>query len=322
MFQKSQYFNHMKQCELSFLRLVQGTTTVRKNPVLDFCFTGSCHKTLVLGSCNGLTLACYKKRFDDIFLKLIDPIRKECYNLPPIKISPHMSMLSRHEAAGIGFDDSTNTLKTVFVILKEPLLSLQYIKPQLCTMIHYSKSSSWREITQIPAYPISGEGVFAHGRLHWLASRHKFWSYKDGRKIVWFDVKLEKFGLTDTPKLKGGGRDVNYDQLVDLNGEVGIAYRFNDIHIKLWILKAEGWVLRCWFDLDLLPDYVLVSGCLNKDGDILLASSRGDRLFVYTQKSCNLPQVDWDDGRLANIRMYRSSFFSTHTSAGSIKNKI
>ncbi|KAM0038774.1 putative F-box associated interaction domain-containing protein [Helianthus debilis subsp. tardiflorus] len=233
------------------------------------------------------------------------------------------TMFNRHEAAGIGFDDSTNTIKTVFVILKEPLLSLQqYIKPQLCTMVHYSRSSSWQEIERIPAYPISSEGVFAHGRLHWLASRHKFWSYKDGRKIVWFDVKLEKFGLTDTPKLKGDGRDVNYEQLVDLNGEVGIAYRCNGIHIKLWILKPEGWVLRCWFDLDLLPDYVLVSGCLNKDGDILLASSRGDRLFVYTQKSCNLRQVDWDDGRLANIRMYRSSFFSIHTSAGSIKNKI
>ncbi|KAI3794559.1 hypothetical protein L1987_37191 [Smallanthus sonchifolius] len=170
-------------------------------------------------------------------------------------------------------------------------------------MIHYSGMRSWREIARIPAYPISGKGVFARGRLHWLVN------HNDGGKIVWFDVKTEEFGLMDGPKPKG---DIEH-QLVDLNGEVGFAY-IGD-HIELWISKAEEWVLHCWFDLDLPPyHYAVVSGCWNKEGDVLLSinSYRGEvkRLVVYTLKSGDLREVvGWGDPCEAEIVMYPNSLF-------------
>ncbi|XP_076923106.1 F-box protein At1g47340-like [Bidens hawaiensis] len=163
-------------------------------------------------------------------------------------------------------------------------------------MVHRTGMSSWREIPQTLALPIRDEGVFAHGRLHWLSN---------GTEIAWFDVKTEEFGLTDAPRRCQNG------QLVDLNGEVGFAYKDYGIRIELWVLKREEWVLRCRFDLGRLRYMdVVACGCWNDDGDILLTSNGGKRLFVYTLKTDDLKEVELDGPCETAIRMHRSSFFS------------
>ncbi|XP_076935338.1 putative F-box protein At1g55070 [Bidens hawaiensis] len=196
---------------------------------------------LVLGSCNGLTLVCYQLDvIRGILFAITNPLSKQYYNLPPIKTRTCFDS----PAAGVVFDESTNTLKTVCVIHKRQH-NINVIPKQLCTMVYSLGMRSWGEIAQNPAYPISGEGVFAHGRLHWLASLDQQYRPPDyaGRKIVWLDVKMEEFGLTDPPK-QNLLCFKKKDRVVDLKGELGYAF-FNLHLVELWILKKEEWVLHC-----------------------------------------------------------------------------
>ncbi|KAL8246649.1 hypothetical protein R6Q59_007865 [Mikania micrantha] len=249
---------------------------------------------------------------------------KQRYNLPPIKIrSAHGNWFHpTTDAAGIGFDGSTNTFKTVSVILKEPVRSrdIGAVRAQLCTLVHRPGMMSWAKIPQIPAYPIRGAGVFAHGRLHWLVSS-EWWSYNEGTKVVWFDLKTEEFGLTNPPK-----REQGYwanDKLVDLNSEVGLAYNDND-HVELWALKQQEWVLHC--RLDLRPksynNRVAISGCWSKNGDILLTSDKGRKLFVYTLKTGVLRRVKWRDRFEADVQMYQTSLVSIHAMSAYLGEKV
>ncbi|XP_076941372.1 uncharacterized protein LOC143610906 [Bidens hawaiensis] len=193
---------------------------------------------------------CKKSPFSSSVI-VINPLSKKSHDLPPIDIditSRFVDWYSPREAAGIGFDESTNTLKTVFVILKELVESqdINVVRKHLCTMVHHLGTSSWREIPQIPAYPITGEGVYGHGRQHWLISPFNW--HEDRRKLVWFDMKTEVFGLTDHPPTPRSGSGYRI-QLVDLNDEVGFAYVGIEC-TELWILKQEdsSWVLHCWFN--------------------------------------------------------------------------
>ncbi|KAJ0705367.1 putative F-box domain-containing protein [Helianthus annuus] len=240
---------------------------VQNDPVMELFFKGSYDYRMHLASFNGLTLVLYEltlvEEDQDPFdaatfgFAVIVPLTKQRHDLPPISMKVRPDLGGPWYAAGIGFDYSTNTLKTVFSIAKDPQFEV------LCTMVHSSGTDSWREIAQIPTDPICGEGVYGHGRLHWLS--------RDGEleiiKIVWFDVKTEEFGLTHPPKPTNFYEDM--EQLADLNGEVGFGYA-SPICIKLWILKQEEeWVLHCCFDPSLVlsrynSSYVDVLGCWNK----------------------------------------------------------
>ncbi|KAD7478413.1 hypothetical protein E3N88_01549 [Mikania micrantha] len=233
-----------KQCRISFLRVIQGTTSLQKDPVLRFlCKLNPLflQEKMVLGSCNGLTLVCYKK--NPTFLAIINPLSKQRYNLPPIKIRS------------------------------------------------------------------------AHGNCS------EWWSYNEGTKVVWFDLKTEEFGLTNPPK-----REQGYwanDKLVDLNSEVGLAYNDND-HVELWALKQQEWVLHC--RLDLRPksynNRVAISGCWSKNGDILLTSDKGRKLFVYTLKTGVLRRVKWRDRFEADVQMYQTSLVSIHAMSAYLGEKV
>ncbi|GKC67721.1 hypothetical protein Tco_1100319 [Tanacetum coccineum] len=76
------------------------------------------------------------------------------------------------ESCGLGFDTDTNTWKMVCVLLKEyaPPYKPDLVKKNLCSMVHVFGTNSWREIPQVPSYPISREAVFVNGCLHWLSS--------------------------------------------------------------------------------------------------------------------------------------------------------
>ncbi|KAK9061094.1 hypothetical protein SSX86_018274 [Deinandra increscens subsp. villosa] len=303
---------------ISFLR------GVKKDPVLDLCYkTNSYYYNIrFLGSCNGLILLHFEQQepYDAGIYRfvVIDPLTKGRHCLPPVSVKIRSESDGPCRAVGIGFDDSTNTFKTVFSFLKK--------RKVVCTLVHSSGMSLWRKIAQNPAYPIIGVGVFSDGRLHWLTcDSEELSEYVYFRKIVWFDVKTEEFGLPMDPP-EGchprGPHNGFASRLVDLNGEVGFVY-IGPSSIKLWILKHEEWVLHCSFDLGpILPEEyfvykVEVFGCWNKDGDILLTCDGRERLFVYTLKSGDLRQVELYDPKdgFPYIEMYQSSFLSVNTSA-------
>nr|GEZ54760.1 F-box domain-containing protein [Tanacetum cinerariifolium] len=74
------------------------------------------------------------------------------------------------------------------------------VKKNLCTMVHVFGTNSWREILQVPSYPITGKAVFANGCLHWLVSHLDIKTEDGGREVIWFNVNKEEVGLIDPPK--------------------------------------------------------------------------------------------------------------------------
>nr|GEU56508.1 F-box domain-containing protein [Tanacetum cinerariifolium] len=180
----------------------------------------------VRGSCNGLICLSQDDGHVITSLVVIHPLRKECYKLPPLPLRFEKHM--RRESCGLGFDTFTNTWKMVCVLLKQftPPTKPDMVKKNLCTMVHVFGTNSWREIPQVPSYPISHKAVFANGCLHWLASYSDIKTGDGGREIIWFDVNKEEFGLIDPPRrtcdiwrIYGG----YYDQVVDLNAQTLVA---------------------------------------------------------------------------------------------------
>ncbi|GKB71300.1 hypothetical protein Tco_0932712, partial [Tanacetum coccineum] len=216
----------------------------------------------VQGSCNGMMCILQDDGYVITSLAVVHPLRKECYELPPFPFRFDRPMLK--ESCGLGFDTSTNTWKMVCVLLKEyaPPDKPDMVKKNLCTMVHVFGTNSWREIPQVPSYPISGKAVFANGCLHWLASYSDI-KTKDGRRpVIWY-------------------------QVVDLNGEVGYVCART---MEVWLLNhKKEWVPHCRFKEEIVPHgYIDVIGCWNKDGDILIRSICGNPLYafyVYNLKS-------------------------------------
>ena len=90
---------------------------VKKDSFLEF----KCHKQsseyplhVVLGFCNGLLYLSQDQCDKFNSLVVINPLSKECYELPPMDNKPDWR-LSYEESCGLGFDDSTNTFKMVCV---------------------------------------------------------------------------------------------------------------------------------------------------------------------------------------------------------------
>ncbi|XP_071726133.1 F-box protein At2g23160-like isoform X2 [Rutidosis leptorrhynchoides] len=298
---------------------------------------------IILGSCKGLIFSSQDNNVDDgtTVLLVINPLKKECYKLPPIKIwSCTSSAFQEREACGLGFDDSTNTYKMVCVVLRNQDKIRSYyddddvVKEDLCTMVHdvvlggtanslsSSSSSSWREIPAVPAYPISGEAVFANGCLHWLAGYHlKYCPCGAPKKLVCFDMMKEEFGLIDPPNTLD---DRYREHLVDLDGQVGLVY--DDIRrtcfIEVWLLnyKTKCWVLHCRFDkkppLPLNMFIKVIGYWNNKDdaGDLLITDNCRRRLFIYRLKhgvlhEANFIYQGFPPAR-ADIRLYQPTFSS------------
>ncbi|GJY56739.1 F-box domain containing protein [Tanacetum coccineum] len=188
------------------------------------------------------------------------------------------------DSCGLGFDASTNTLKMVCVLCKSNMVSdnPDVVKKDLCTMVHVLGTNSWREIPQVPSYPITAKAVFVKGCLHWLVSDLDVQTDDGGRPVIWFDVEKEEFGLIDPPKRMCDlwrKYSCRY-QVVDLNGEVGYVCTKT---MEFWLLNhKKEWVPHCRFKEEIVPDgYIDVMGCWNKDGDILIRSMDVDLLYMF-----------------------------------------
>ncbi|GKF20544.1 F-box domain containing protein, partial [Tanacetum coccineum] len=188
------------------------------------------------------------------------------------------------ESRGLGFDVSTSIFKMVCVLLRRDCSKFATfggsISTNLCTMVHVlGMDSSWREIPEVPPYPTSGDGIFAHGCLYWQSSSQEH--------FICFDVRNEEFTLIHRPKRRCG-YSVTYHQLVDLQGEVGYAYFYRDDIIEVWVLKQNQWANHCQFNIieSLGPiSHLKVLGGWSKDGDILIENDVMKKLLVYSLKS-------------------------------------
>ncbi|PWA37489.1 F-box domain-containing protein [Artemisia annua] len=95
---------------------------------------------------------CYpnQPRICDKFnsLVVINPLRKECFELPPMDKKPDWR-LSYEESCGLGFDDSTNTFKMVCVFPRIQIdvgeENLDLVRKNLCTMVHVLGTNLWQE---------------------------------------------------------------------------------------------------------------------------------------------------------------------------------
>ncbi|XP_076881644.1 F-box protein At1g47340-like [Bidens hawaiensis] len=275
----------------------------KKTPVIELmCNKEFFHGYVIPGSCNGL-LYSTRTILDDTNLAVINPLTKECCELPPI----HSTKSSWKDSIGLGFDDSTNTFKMVFVARK------------LRAKVHVLGTDSWRKIPQVPASYITGEGVFAKGSEHWLSEDYRKVSI--GKQVISFDMAKEEFGLINSLDQIYSGM-ISKEQLVDLHGELGYVYQISDHVVEVWVLKEAGWVMHCLFEKKppLPRDIIKVLGFWNERKDILMTVD-GWHMFVYNLNDDSLHEVSSDgleeEGSNhidIDIRMYRSSLFSTRYS--------
>ncbi|PWA75537.1 F-box domain-containing protein [Artemisia annua] len=309
-FLDSDYLNLSRIVRFQIVESKEGSILLeaKKNPFMEF----ECERmtSLVEGSCNGLIYIShdYVNNVHDNYvypLVVINPLRNECFKLPPIE--RHLDYYWEEEmSSGLGFDDSTNTFKMVRVVYKRHLQGNNKLcnSEIPCTMVHVLGTDSWREIPQLPPCAINGEGVYAHGCLHWLVGVdgldlqcvHTDFPYKHPhcRNVICFDVRKEEFGLIEHPKETRRG--FLYYKLVDIQGEVGYVYHYSEDHsTEVWVLKQKKWIIHCQFDQKppIPEDIIEVVGTWNKDGDILMKTHKGgDRLFVYHLKNGLLDEVN------------------------------
>ncbi|GJW00918.1 F-box domain containing protein [Tanacetum coccineum] len=164
-------------------------------------------------------------------------------------------------------------LKTYLLIedmvgIKEQIWPLNFdmVGESLCIMVHDLGMESWHKIPQTPSYPIIGEGIFENGCLHWLVSDLVNRKPNEQRKLVCFDVAKEEFGLIDPSKYQAE-RDWTFEDLVLLDGEVGLAYNNVGQSVEIWVLSKHEWVLHCRFDkkMPLPSGYIKILGSWNEE---------------------------------------------------------
>ncbi|KAI3798299.1 hypothetical protein L1987_33570 [Smallanthus sonchifolius] len=164
---------------------------------------------------------------------------QECYKLPLMYpcLPWSFELMKQEYSCGLGFDASTNTFKMVCVVSIEQGYP-DGVRKNLCTMVHVLGTDSWRKRPQVPAHLIAGEGVFAHGSLHWL---NKYVVHDYRREVTCFDVIKEEFRVINPPKGTKGGPIFN--ELVDLHGEVGYACYYFRHSLEVWVLKGKEWAI-------------------------------------------------------------------------------
>ncbi|MFS7926625.1 putative F-box domain-containing protein [Helianthus anomalus] len=336
MLHNSEYPNSL--CTLSFLEYKEETNTCtlqvrKKPPVMEFLCMSQNYKKIILGSCNGLLYSSqFSLEYNTSTLVVIHPLRRECYELPPIKIPLHLQHETRprlsvkDHSSGLGYDDSTNTFKMVCIVQVKPAVNDKLV--DLWTMVHVLGTDSWRKIPQVPSYRVVGRGVFANGCLHWLIS-NEYDDYCDRhlrRPVISFDMEKEEFGLINPPRERLKSFSVS-EHLVDLHGEVGYVCRMVQQYvykyiIQVWVLKERGWVIHCKLEEKPPIRYndflkIKVLGFWNENGDILMQKVYSKQMFVYNLKSDKFYEVKFDGpekGVERDIRLYQSSLFSTRYS--------
>ncbi|KAM7528534.1 hypothetical protein LguiB_031944 [Lonicera macranthoides] len=237
------------------------------------------------GSSNGLLYFVQNGR--DRAVVISNPFKKQYRKLPPPDIPClELAYLSKY---GLGFDNITRSLKMVCVFFKE----LDFSSYKLGAKVNCLGTGLWREINQVPLYPISGSPVFSHGFLHWIKDPLVVDGILEGT-IIRFDFNKEEFTLIPCPKFVASDEWCNYFdlfKLIEFKGEVGMVDLSMEGSIEIWVMKDydnQEWSRQYRFGIR-APRWSNVFGCRTqvlgflRDEDILLKSKEG--YFIYSPNS-------------------------------------
>ncbi|XP_062080113.1 putative F-box protein At1g12855 [Humulus lupulus] len=205
-------------------------------------------KFLYESSASGILCFTRKTSQDDHCSKtskpyLVNPLRKEVLELPPLNLEPLNSSQKRYLSYGFGFDKSLRKCKVVCFVLD---VSGDIVD----SMIYYtlnqqkeSSSSKWIQLTKsqpkcVPfPSPICIDGV-----VYWSCC------YDNTYMIMAFHLEKEEFRLVSLP-LKLEDYSPAIFELIDLNrGVLGFADLSSTNHIEIWNLnEKENWIkmYRC-----------------------------------------------------------------------------
>ncbi|KAK3002012.1 hypothetical protein RJ639_020294 [Escallonia herrerae] len=238
----------------------------------------------VSGSCKGLLYFAEWK--DEGRVILSNPLRQEYLKLPPLPSNIQFPLLKFAKTYGLGCDGTANSFKMVCVFFRERDYEKQSYS--LGTVLHDLGTASWKEISEVPPYPIKGTPVFSHGFLHWIVDPC-FAEENSKGMVVAFDVSMEKF-VCLAPPSDLCSKDYDFYQLVDLNGDLGIVDPSSDEKMDIWVMRDYGkkeWIKEYTINIcapEVRPKNwrAEVRGVW-KNGDILLECNCG--FFLYNQKT-------------------------------------
>lgn len=174
----------------------------------------------------------------------------------------------------------------VFFKEREP----DFLSYKLGAKVNCLGTGLWREINQVPLYPISGSPVFSHGFLHWIKDPF----FVDGKlegTIIRFDFNKEEFTLIPRPTFVTSDECCyHFDsfKLIEFKGEVGMVDLLMEESIEIWVMKDydnKEWSKQYRFSIRaprgsrFFDCHTQVLGFW-KDEDILLKFKEG--YFIYS----------------------------------------
>ena len=238
-------------------------------------------------SCHGLL--CFVKCGKEEEALVSNPLRGELLMLPESTVMSRWPHLDRY---GLGFDSSIKKYKIVHVFFRD----FDWAKRgyRLGAEVYtVGTTSSWREISQIPCYPLYKRAVYASGALHWLVN-YEFNPDNLKSMVISFNIKDEEFN--SIPHQEFPSKVSKWFELVDLRGYLGMVDFSLGTHIEIWKLKdyeKKEWVRE--YRIDIKPphgvsisQYIEVVGLMG-DGEILL--ERYKKLVAYNPKTNGLRRI-------------------------------
>ncbi|KAJ4714706.1 putative F-box family protein [Melia azedarach] len=230
------------------------------------------YDTLVIGSCNGLVALHNREKG----IVLLNPSTKKHRILPKF-----YSSLDDCYAYfdGFGYDASTDDFKLVRIIVFNNPLSTE-------VTVYSLKNNTWRRIGDFSYYfrTNRGNGVFASGALHWMATLNP--QAEEDDLIIAFDLKREEFYQVPVPP-SGKGRF--FPCLKVLRGCLSLICTCDYKRpCELWVMKEYGmkdsWTKLFSFQLGAIIEGAHASVfAYSKSGDKVLVKQYGDHSWYDLQ---------------------------------------
>ncbi|KAL9230471.1 hypothetical protein vseg_005817 [Gypsophila vaccaria] len=214
-------------------------------------------------SCDGLILI-----EDDTDKRLlVNPTTKVVRELPvsPYALDPHTSFTMY----GLGYDHVSDDYKVVrlsyyntdngYGYESESESESESDCAEVFVNVYSVRSGIWKQVESSPYNHVVGHvtaGIFASGRIHWLASTTSDYSSQSS-VLVGFDLTEEKFYEVPAPSLIEGDSFV-FKRLVVLGGCLSIFPSCPNKETDIWMMREYG-VKQSWTKFSIVDDQKAVS---------------------------------------------------------------
>ncbi|GKC81825.1 RNA-directed DNA polymerase, eukaryota, partial [Tanacetum coccineum] len=264
-------------CKVSFSPVIKCLKADNKR-VFEFPFSVpssfNFDRDIPLGicSCKGLILISLSKKDESLHpikLTVINPETKQCHQV----LENTWIDGSMFQGLGIGFVEPAKKFIIIVCVLTMSRLDDEFHDyKERHWSFHYLGDDEFHEDT---SESITSEGVYSH-------------------EGVLTDLGVDEIETMILPSRIGKmsmGEVVKFDQLVDLNGELGFACHNGSIEVEVWKLNNKQWNMHC--RIHQIPSIymgLMVSGFFYDDKDVLVSIKYGD-MFVFCLKSGMLRQI-------------------------------